>query len=81
MHKYAFDVKFYSSILITARNINTAKKILREIVDCADLDTRAVMPRYQGKILQTGLFLDDEGYPFLSDFDGVDVEGDETGII
>jgi hypothetical protein len=81
MHKYAFDVKFYASILITARNIKTAEKILREAVDCAELDTSAVNSRNQRKILQSGLFVDDEQFPLLSDYDGVAVEDLEFDIV
>ena len=81
MHRYAFDVKFFACITISARNTKTAEKILQEIVDRAVLDTSSVQRRNQRKVLDAGLFLDDEQYPFLALYDGVEPDDAEVQIV
>jgi hypothetical protein len=81
LHRYAFDVKFYASIVISARNIKTAKKVLQEIVDEAGLDAGSIARRNQPKVLHTGLYLDDEQYPFLAEYDGLEPDDPEVEIV
>jgi mannose/fructose/N-acetylgalactosamine-specific phosphotransferase system component IIB len=81
MHRYTFDIKFFASVTLTARNFKTAKKVLQEIVDVAELDIGSVNQRNQQKVLDVGLFLDDEQYPFLAEYDGVEPDEAELEIV
>jgi hypothetical protein len=81
MHEYVFEVKFYASIAISARNLKTAKKVLRAIVEVAELDASSMSRRDKLKVLGTGLFLDDEGYPFLAEYDGSEPDDLDTKIV
>jgi hypothetical protein len=81
MHRYAFDGKFFASVTISARNVKTARKILQEVVDTAELEISAVQRKNQRKIVDASLFLDDERFPFLAEYDGLDPDDDEVDLV
>ena len=79
MHEYVFDVKFYASISIKARNLRTAESVLRKLVDVAELDLREADIRCRAKVQSAGIFVDDEEFPFLAEYDGEDpLDGDHN---
>ena len=77
MHEYVFDVKFYASISIMARNLRTAESVLRKLVEVAELDLSKADRRCRAKVQSARIYVDDEEFPFLAEYDGEDpLDGD-----
>lgn len=81
MHEYVFDVKLYASISIKARNLRTAESVLRKLVDVAELDMSEADKRSRSKVHGAGIYVDDEEFPFLAEYDGEDpLDGDRKVV-
>ncbi len=77
MHEYVFDIKLYASISIKARNLRTAKSALRKLVDVVELDMSEADKTSRSKVHSAGIYVDDEEFPFLAEYDGEDpLDGD-----
>jgi hypothetical protein len=78
LREYAFDVKLFAVVRISARTRKQAEAILNQALDCADLDVNAMSRHGTARVTQASLSVDDEGYPYLCEVDGIDVDNDES---
>jgi hypothetical protein len=78
MREYAFDVKMFAVVRINAETRKRAEAILGEALDCADLNVTKHSTFGEAKVSEASVHLDDEGYPYLFEVDGIDVDNDES---
>ncbi len=78
MRKYAFDVKMYAAIRIMAESRKSAETILNQALECANLNVSATSSLGTAKVTEASIYIDDEGYPYLFEVDGIDVDNDES---
>jgi hypothetical protein len=78
MREYAFDVKMYAAVRIIAESRKKAETILNQALDCANLNVSATSSLGTAKVTEASVYIDDEGYPYLFEVDGIDVDNDES---
>jgi hypothetical protein len=78
MREYAFDVKMFAVVRINALSRKVAEKILNTALDCADLNVSAKSGFDTSTITESSVYIDDVGYPYLFEVDGIDVDNDES---
>jgi hypothetical protein len=78
VREYAFDVKMFAVVRIAAETRKKAEAILGEALDCADLNVTARCTLGEPKVTEASVHIDDEGYPYLFEVDGIDVDNDES---
>jgi hypothetical protein len=73
MHTYAFEVKMYATVEISAASRVEAEKLLDVFVN----DPFGAAPSIDGlsaTFMSVNLNEDDANYPYLAGYDGIDVE-------
>jgi hypothetical protein len=78
MREYAFDVKMFAVVRISAETRKKAEALLGEALYCADLNVTAHCKLSEAKVTEASVHIDDEGYPYLFEVDGIDVDNDES---
>ena len=78
MREYAFDVKLYAVVRVKAASRVQAEEVLGLALDCADLNVTARSPKGSAHVTEASISVDDEGYPYLCEVDGIDVDDDEN---
>jgi hypothetical protein len=74
MRQYAFDVKIFAVIRVFADSRKQAEDVLTVAVNAAELKLNSP----SGKSLDAAIFVDDVGFPYLIEVDGIDVDNDES---
>jgi hypothetical protein len=68
----------FAVVRISAETRKKAEALLGEALDCADLNVTTRCTLGEAKVTEASVHVDDEGYPYLFEVDGIDVDNDES---